>query len=258
MKYIKKYNESMVDKKIKLLEDLSIQLTDIGLTVEIWKEGKSITMFIQDLQDNSGLSSDNYYEENLHEKDFIKEFDEDLKSFGMNPRSKQGGGDKIWYEFDKWSNMTRSTYLYESKEEIKPKLELSHILYVQDCFRELEDNYNIIFQKSYYDIETEDWFKTEEISDIQYSIDFYITSKKEYEPLDSDDLEDVISSVNRAAFYIEGLSEFSKNFNYNIQYREVKRHLNSPTDDREISKDDLDGLLNKEIFSVSFCFYSEL
>ena len=29
----------------------------------------------------------------------------------MNWRSKKGGEDKVWYEFDKWSKMTKSPLL---------------------------------------------------------------------------------------------------------------------------------------------------
>lgn len=114
MKYLKVYKvyESQVDKKVQLLKDLCVDLEDVGLFVEIWKEGKSIHLFIQDQKDNSDLSGDNYYEENLYDKEVIHEFDKTLKSYGMNYRSKKGGSDKIWYEFDKWGKMTKSDIIY--------------------------------------------------------------------------------------------------------------------------------------------------
>lgn len=113
MKNIKSYKlfESLVDQKVQILKDLTLDLQDLGLLVEIWKEGKTIHLFIQDEKDDSSLSSDNYYEENLYDKEFISEFDKNLKSYGMNYRSKKGGSDKIWYEFDKWSKMTNSPLL---------------------------------------------------------------------------------------------------------------------------------------------------
>jgi hypothetical protein len=107
--------ESLVDQKIQILKDLTIDLQDLGLVIEIWKEGKMIHLLIEDKDDV--LVDDNYegnyYEDddNLYNREEISEFDETLKSYGMNYRSKKGGGDKIWYEFDKWSKMTKSPLL---------------------------------------------------------------------------------------------------------------------------------------------------
>lgn len=109
MKNIESYKifeQTMVDKKIQLLEDLSLQLSDIGLTIEIWKKPKRIVLLVADDNDQSNLVDDNYYETNLYDQPFILEFEKDLKSYGMNFRSKSGGGDKVYYEFDKWSKMT--------------------------------------------------------------------------------------------------------------------------------------------------------
>jgi hypothetical protein len=113
MRYLKTYNifESMVDKKIELLEDLVIELEDTGLTIEIWKENKSIVMLISDDSDVSKLSDDNYYDSNLYDSQIILDFELRLKSHGMNYRTKYGGGDKVYYEFDKWSKMTDLSYL---------------------------------------------------------------------------------------------------------------------------------------------------
>lgn len=112
MKHLKSYklfeNQSQVDKKIQLLKDLSTDFTDMGLVVEIWKEGKSIIMLIKDERDDAILSDDNYYEENLYNKEKILDFEETLKSYGMNFRSKSGGGDAVYYKFDKWGKMTNT------------------------------------------------------------------------------------------------------------------------------------------------------
>ena len=104
---------TLVDRKIQILKDLVIDLEDIGLEIDIWKENKNITLLISDSpeMDYSILSRTNYYDEHLYDSEIISDFEETLKSYGMNFRYKYGGGDRVYYEFDKWSNMTKSPLL---------------------------------------------------------------------------------------------------------------------------------------------------
>lgn len=112
-----------VNAKIDLLEDLSQDLKDIGLKIDIWNGSRKndfdkiagkpmssfIIMMIEDI--DSILDKDGYYENSLSDKKEIKEFEENLKSFKFNYRAKSSGGDKIWYYFEKHSKMTNSPVL---------------------------------------------------------------------------------------------------------------------------------------------------
>lgn len=102
---------TLVDRKIQILKDLVVDLEDGGLTAEIWKENKKIVLLISDDAWISNISDDNYYDSHLLDLEIISDFEETLKSYGMNFRHKFGGQDKVWYEFDKWSNMTKSPLL---------------------------------------------------------------------------------------------------------------------------------------------------
>jgi hypothetical protein len=135
MKYISEYKifESMVDRKIQLLEDLALELKDAGLQVDIIN-GKDhhllrdprisihttqrytndlnryIVMRVTD--DNNVFNADLYY------TDTMQDFIETLKSFGMNPRSMSGGNHFAIFKFNKWGGMTDSTYLKSIKESV--------------------------------------------------------------------------------------------------------------------------------------------
>jgi hypothetical protein len=131
MKRIKTYKlfESMVDEKIQLLEDLSLELKDAGLQVEIFNGTN--THLIRDprihIHTNSRYTQDykkyiimsikddnNLFNADLYYTDTIQDFIETLKSYGMTPRSMSGGNRFVLFKFDKWGKMTKSTYLYES------------------------------------------------------------------------------------------------------------------------------------------------
>lgn len=131
MQRIKTYKlfESMVDKKIQLLEDLSLELKDAGLQVEIFNGTN--THLIRDprisIHTNSRYTQDykkyiimritddnNLFNADLYYTDTIQDFIETLKSYGMTPRSMSGGNHFAIFKFDKWGKMTKSTYLYES------------------------------------------------------------------------------------------------------------------------------------------------
>lgn len=137
MKYLKGFNslnESSVriysvDKKIELLKDLSLELEDNGLTVDVINGSnthllrdpriaihtgsrysddykKSIVMYIND--------DENKFDTDLYNSEIIQEFIETLKSYGMNPRSMSGGRNFCVLKFDKWGSMTNSSYIKES------------------------------------------------------------------------------------------------------------------------------------------------
>lgn len=109
--------------KIEILKELSLQLTDLGLSVEIWSgtykddlgfgpssgASKCIIMMIQDI--DGILDDENYYENTLYDKPEIIEFEKDLISHGMRPRSKRRVFNKVYFFFDKQGKMTDTELL---------------------------------------------------------------------------------------------------------------------------------------------------
>lgn len=116
------FNESFkkgqkIQSKIDILREISNDLSDMGLKIDIWSgswrdsgvimkstnkpidPSKFIIMMIDD--DDSVLDEENYYEDELKDKKEILEFEEDLKSHGMTPRWKVGFSDKVYFYFDK-------------------------------------------------------------------------------------------------------------------------------------------------------------
>lgn len=131
---IKKWSEfneakvygSKIQSKIDLLKDLSLDLTDMGLKIDIWNgswkddhhyggslsshpASKCIIMMIEDI--DSVLDEENYYENELKDKKEILNFEETLKSYGMRIRRKTGFSDKVYLMFDKQGKMTDSDLL---------------------------------------------------------------------------------------------------------------------------------------------------
>jgi hypothetical protein len=119
-------NESKVDDKIQLLKDLSLDLQDEGLKIDIFNGKdwhlirdprvaihtgarysndlkKSIVMIIED--EYNKFNTDLYY------TDIIQDFIETLKSYGMEPRTMNGGRNFAVFKFDKWGKMTDSPFL---------------------------------------------------------------------------------------------------------------------------------------------------
>ncbi len=120
------FNEALkrgtkIQAKIDLLKELSLELTDVGLEVEIWsgswkderttsinisayKESKFIIMSIRDPNDTLDYSDD---DDQLFHKKEILDFEETLKSFKMTPRMKMGNGiTGILFYFDKQGTMS--------------------------------------------------------------------------------------------------------------------------------------------------------
>ncbi len=131
---IKKWSEfneakvygSKIQSKIELLKDLSIDLSDMGLKIDIWNgswkdndhygsslsshpASKCIIMMIEDIDDI--LDEESYYENELKDKKEILDFEETLKSYGMGIRRKSGFSDKVYLFFDKQGKMTDSDLL---------------------------------------------------------------------------------------------------------------------------------------------------
>lgn len=128
-----KFNEGLkIKSKISLLEDLSLELSDLGLKVDIWNgtwrdnggsfggvdydtPSKSIIMLIEDT--NNVLDIDNYYENELKDKQEILDFEETLKSYGMTPTIKTGFSDKVYLFFNKQSRGKSEILKYYNKND---------------------------------------------------------------------------------------------------------------------------------------------
>lgn len=146
--------ESLVDDKIQLLKDLSLELEDDGLQVEIIngsdahllgryyprgasimnKDRKYIIMRITD--DNELFNADLYF------TDTIQDFIETLKSYGMNPRGMSGGRNFALIKFDKWGKMTGS---YFKSNPIIESIEEDLILEDIEMILSELDDYNLHF-----------------------------------------------------------------------------------------------------------------
>ena len=136
MKHLKTYKifESLVDKKIQLLKDLSIDLQDAGLQVEVINGAHSYLLRDPRITIHTGsrytddfkkfiimriTDDDNKFNADLYFTDTIQDFIETLKSYGMNPRSMSGGNHFAVLKFDKHGHMTNSPIVRESaKTEI--------------------------------------------------------------------------------------------------------------------------------------------
>jgi len=94
-----------INAKINLLKELVLELSDIGLHIDIWNgtwkdsDSKSIIMMIKD--EDSVLDNDNYYEEELQNKPEIIELEETFKSFKIKVNKKTGFSDTVYFYFSK-------------------------------------------------------------------------------------------------------------------------------------------------------------
>lgn len=138
MKHINDFRvfESLVDKKIQLLKDLSLDLQDDGLTVDVINITGYSSLYgcerciLVDVIDVNGKFN------SLHNSDIIKDFTDKLISYGMKPRSISGGDKSVLFKFDKWGSMTNSPLIRESVE-----------LDLKDILLELEDlGYRVIHE----------------------------------------------------------------------------------------------------------------
>lgn len=94
-----------INAKMNLLKDLVLDLSDLGLHIDIWNgtwkdsDSKSIIMMIKD--EDSILDNDNYYEEELQNKPEILELEETFKSFKIKVNKKTGFSDTVYFYFSK-------------------------------------------------------------------------------------------------------------------------------------------------------------
>lgn len=122
MRYLKEYKIfeelSLVDKKIRLIEDLTIELSDMEFRIDIIKGGSNSMMGAPhyDIVPKDKIACYIYSDMNeyMEFKKIIEDIIERFKSFGLNPRSISGGQydyeGKVYYFrrflFDKWGKMT--------------------------------------------------------------------------------------------------------------------------------------------------------
>jgi hypothetical protein len=132
MKHIKTYKifESKVDDKIQLLKDLTIELQDVGLEVEVTKGFGSdrLQRFLAEYKNYIFMSvrdTNNKFNTDLFNTNIIDEFKETLKSYGMNPRGISSGDHWVVFKFDKWGVMTDSPILKESVHDTKEEIEVN-------------------------------------------------------------------------------------------------------------------------------------
>lgn len=143
--------------------------------------------------------------------------------------------------------------IFESEE--KPQITKEFALDFQDIFQEIEDYSNIHIEKSYYDNDDREWKKIEDFSELsynQYSISFYVTkplsSSADYSHMPKEIVIDMIECCKR-------IFKLSQEINHTITYREVNRHQ-GVTNDREISIDKIDSLIDKDVVSISITSWS--
>lgn len=149
--------ESLVDDKIQLLQDLSLELEDAGLQVEVING--THTHLLRDprvtIHSGSKYSSDykkyiimritddnELFNADLYFTDTIQDFIETLKSYGMNPRGMSGGRNFALIKFDKWGKMTGS---YFKSNPIIESLEEDLILEDIEMILSELDDYNLNF-----------------------------------------------------------------------------------------------------------------
>lgn len=150
--------ESLVDDKIQLLQDLSLELEDAGLQVEVING--THTHLLRDprvtIHSGSKYSSDykkyiimritddnELFNADLYFTDTIQDFIETLKSYGMNPRGMSGGRNFALIKFDKWGKMTGSYFksnpIIESKwGAVGDVQDIQHHYSIYDWFEDLK------------------------------------------------------------------------------------------------------------------------
>lgn len=188
--------ESLVDDKIQLLQDLSLELKDAGLQVEVING--SHTHLLRDprvtIHSGSKYSSDykkyiimkitdddDLFNADLYFTDTIQDFIETLKSYGMNPRSMSGGRNFALIKFDKWGKMTGS---YFKSNSIIESIDQDYIL---------EDIKTILLELDYYNL------KFTINNDQKHLIIINIDSEKLESFIDEEDDEEYIKLIDNGS-----------------------------------------------------------
>jgi hypothetical protein len=117
LKSYKIYEASIVDRKMDLIYELTQDIRDLGLKVEIEegtsgteRRGSGLPGYIKSNQILCKISSyglDYKIWESGKYADEIEYLTKMFKSFGLNPRSMSSGPKEISYYFDKWGKMTK-------------------------------------------------------------------------------------------------------------------------------------------------------
>jgi hypothetical protein len=144
----------------------------------------------------------------------------------------------------------------------KPQITKDFALDFQDIFLEIEDYSNIFIEKSYYDNDDGEWKKIEDFSELsynQYSISFYVNK-----PLPTSlryTFDDFLNNLAMPKEIVIDMIECCKRvfqldnkLGHTITYREFNRH--QVTNEREISIDKIDSLIDKDIVSISITCWS--
>lgn len=157
MKYLNSYKlfESLVDKKIQLLKDLSLELEDAGLQVEIVNGSHSHLLRDPRVSIHTGsrytddykkfiimrVTDDNErFDTDLYNTEIINDFKETLKSYHIEPRSMSGGRNFCVFKFDKHGHMTNSPVIRETYEMTDFDKEVREVeANINDILLELND-----------------------------------------------------------------------------------------------------------------------
>ena len=146
-----KFNESSrtgVSRKIELLKDITQEMSDDGLTIDISSDyipygirstkysktpsyySKSqqglrpiIKLEITDLSkiDIKNIAANRVYDPKLYDSEVIKDFEETLKDIGLQYRSKRGGDNFVEYYFDKFGDFSFGKHAMEYMDVSYPK-----------------------------------------------------------------------------------------------------------------------------------------
>jgi hypothetical protein len=160
MIYLAKFEifESKVDKKIQLLQDLSLDLIDKGLQVEVINGSHTHLLRDPRVTIHSGsrysndykkyivmriTDDDNLFNADLYYTDTIQDFIETLKSYGVNPRGMSGGNHFAVFKFDKWGKMTDSDYFKNISESIDYDYIIDDIKMILSEFEDYKINFTI-------------------------------------------------------------------------------------------------------------------
>lgn len=133
--YVKKRTEKTnVEKKIDLLKDLTLDLSDAGLKVDIWNGSKyfyspdgvyrswydakdHIMLRIED--DQKLLGEYTKFDKLIDEYDIIQKFEKQVSSYGMKFSKKYCEKNIVYYYFSKQGSKTKSDLIYQKTSSLE-------------------------------------------------------------------------------------------------------------------------------------------